>query len=642
MLPDDLLRGLDAQQHEAVITPPCSIVVHAGAGSGKTRVLTHRIAYRVATGTAQPENILAITFTREAAGEMRKRLTSLGVDRTKGASPTVGTFHAVALSLLRQRLIDLGQPVPNIVHNRTALATAAAGTHRLASRPREILAEIDWAHARMIMPSDYAQMIKRLQRTPPAAAPEVAEIYKQYEQLKVKRQIVDLDDLLARVVTDMRSDTGYAEAVRFRFRHLFVDEAQDMNPLQYALFDEIRGGRSDVFVVGDPLQAIYGWNGADRMLFDTLPDTLGTTTVLNLSNNYRSTPHIVHAARHLALQTGESVDIVAVREEGPHVRVAGFEDEHEEATGIASLLWQYAPTAGAHPWKSCAVLVRTNTQLVAISQALRKAGIPIGSSRQAPEVTAAIALAAQSTSRHGLTTWASDMLDESTEDAERTVAEMVRQFVQQDPIGIVDGRAFSAWVAANVITQRTADGVDLLSFHGAKGREWHCVVVAGAQAGLLPHSSATSREQRSEEIRLAYVAVTRAEHQLFVTYSRKFNTRNAGISPIFEYMPTSTVAPDQSLSPPILNGQRRASNQPDLLDDLTTWRRHLARSLFQSPTGICSDEELQRLADAQPVGRPMTVQDIAAVMGHSMAHRIAPNVLPLFERHSTVDSATGS
>ena len=165
MLKDDLLRGLDAQQHEAVITAPSSIVVHAGAGSGKTRVLTHRIAYRVAAGTANPENILAITFTREAAGEMRKRLTNLGVDRTHGAGPTVGTFHAVALSLLRQRLIDLGQPVPNIVHNRTALATAAAGTHRMASRPREILAEIDWAHARMIAPADYVQMVKRLQRT---------------------------------------------------------------------------------------------------------------------------------------------------------------------------------------------------------------------------------------------------------------------------------------------------------------------------------------------------------------------------------------------------------------------------------------------------------------------------------------------
>ena len=631
---DDLLRGLDAHQHEAVVTPPSSIVVHAGAGSGKTRVLTHRIAYRVASGTANPENILAITFTREAAGEMRKRLTNLGVDRSHGAGPTVGTFHAVALSLLRQRLIDLGQPVPNIVHNRTALATAAAGTHRMASRPREMLAEIDWAHARMIAPADYVQMVKRLQRTPPIAAPEIAEIYKQYEQLKVKRQIVDLDDLLARVIADMRADTGYAEAVRFRFKHLFVDEAQDMNPLQYALFEEIRGGRPDVFVVGDPLQAIYGWNGADRMLFDTLPDVLGHTTVLSLPNNYRCSPHIVHAARHVALQTGETFEIEAVREDGSHIRIAGFDDEQEEADGIASLLWQYAPTAGAHPWQSCAVLVRTNTQLVAISKALTRAGIPIGSTRQPPEITAAIALAAQSTSRQGLTTWSADILHESIDEAERTVAEMVRQFVQQDTIGTVDGRAFSAWVAANATVSHPKAGVDLLSFHGAKGREWDCVVVAGAEIGLLPHGSATSTDQKREEVRLAYVAITRAAHQLFVTYARKRNTRNAGISPLLQDMPTSIDMPVAAM-PTFSRLARRASNDPDLLDDLTTWRRHLARSLFQQPTGICSDEELKRLAGAQPVGREMTIDDLAAVMGKSMAQRIAPAVLPLFERHAS-------
>jgi len=633
MLSDDLLRGLDAQQREAVVTPPSSIVVHAGAGSGKTRVLTHRIAYRVATGTAQPENILAITFTREAASEMRKRLTSLGVDRAKGSSPTVGTFHAVALSLLRQRLIDLGQPVPNIVHNRTALATAAAGMHRLASRPRDILGEIDWAHARMIVPAEYTQMVKRLQRTPPTAAPEVAEIFKQYEQLKVKRQIVDLDDLLTRVIAYMRADSHYADAVRFRFKHLFVDEAQDMNPLQYALFDEIRGGRPDVFVVGDPLQAIYGWNGADRMLFDTLPDALGNTTVLGLPNNYRCSPHIVHAARHVALQTGEAFDIEAVREDGPHIRIAGFDDEQEEAEGIASLLWRHAPTAGARPWQSCAVLVRTNTQLVAISKALTRAGIPIGSARQPPEITAAIALAAQSTSRHGLTTWAADILDESLDEAERTVAEMVRQFVQQDPIGTVDGRAFSAWVAANATMQHPHAGVDLLSFHGAKGREWDCVVIAGAEVGLLPHGSATSTDQKREEVRLAYVAITRAAQQLFVTFARKRNARTTGISPMLQDMPTSVDMPLAEI-PTQLRIARRASNDPDLLDDLTTWRRHLARSLFQQPTGICSDEELKRLANAQPSDRQMTVDDLAAVMGKSMAQRIAPAVLPLFERHA--------
>ena len=157
---NELLMGLDAQQREAVTCPPSATVVHAGAGSGKTRVLTHRIAYRVITGSALPENILAITFTREAAGEMRRRLHGLGVGARGTMGPTVGTFHAVALALLRQRLTDLGQPVPNIVHNRNALATSAAGSHFLAQRPRDLLMEIDWAHARMIEPADYAAAVK--------------------------------------------------------------------------------------------------------------------------------------------------------------------------------------------------------------------------------------------------------------------------------------------------------------------------------------------------------------------------------------------------------------------------------------------------------------------------------------------------
>ena len=176
---NELLRGLDPEQREAVMCPPTATVVHAGAGSGKTRVLTHRIAYRVATDTARPENILAITFTREAAGEMRRRLGALGVGHRGGSGPTVGTFHAVALALLRQRLTDVSQPIPNIVHNRTALATSAAGSHRLASKPRDILMEIDWAYARMIPHTDYVAAVKRLQRTPPAPAGEVAEIFKQ-------------------------------------------------------------------------------------------------------------------------------------------------------------------------------------------------------------------------------------------------------------------------------------------------------------------------------------------------------------------------------------------------------------------------------------------------------------------------------
>jgi len=623
---NELLRGLDPEQREAVMCPPTATVVHAGAGSGKTRVLTHRIAYRVATDTARPENILAITFTREAAGEMRRRLSTLGVGHRGNSGPTVGTFHAVALALLRQRLTDVSQPIPNIVHNRTALATSAAGSHRLAAKPRDILMEIDWAYARMIPHTDYVAAVKRLQRTPPAPAGEVAEIFKQYEALKKKRQVVDLDDLLARVVADMNTDSVYAEAVRWRFKHVFVDEAQDMNPLQYALFDAIRGGRPDVFVVGDPLQAIYGWNGADRMLFDNLPNTISQVTVLQLPNNYRSSPHIVNAARHTALQTGEPVHIKAVREDGPPVRVARFHDAEDEAEGIAKLLWQYAPSAGANPWQSCAVLVRTNVQIAAISKALAAAGIPIGSTRQSAEMTAAIGMAAQCTSRNSLATWAADTLSDSDDEAERVVADMVRQFVHLDQPGIIDGRAFNAWVVANAVHNTPKNGVDLLTFHAAKGREWDCVVVAGAETGLLPHGSASTNDQRKEEIRLAYVAFTRAAQQLFITYADKRNNRNAGKSPLLDGMPLSANTEANQQLPRFA---ARPSNQPNLLDDLTTWRRHTGRATNQEPFQVCTDEVLAQLVASQPA----SVDDLAVIFGPLTAKRVAPALLAIIDKH---------
>ena len=374
------LVGLDADQRDAVTCPASATIIQAGAGSGKTRVLANRIAYRVATGSAEAGNVLAITFTREAASEMRRRLKSLGI----GNAPTVGTFHAVALALLRQRLVDLRRPVPNIVHNRQALAVAAAGSHPLAERPRDLLVEIDWAHARMVSPADYAAVVKRSQRYLPGPVGDIANIYKEYETLKKRRQVIDLDDLIAMVVRDMNSDPHFAEAVRWRFRHLFVDEAQDMNPLQFALFESIRGGRSDVFIVGDPLQAIYGWNGADRKIFDSLPDTITQATVLKLPNNYRCSPQILEVARRVVQRTDEPVHIRATKDDGPSVRLIECADAAAETSAVAAALWEYAPTGGARPWQSCAVLVRTNSQIAPIVAALAMANIPVRTSRPPP------------------------------------------------------------------------------------------------------------------------------------------------------------------------------------------------------------------------------------------------------------------
>lgn len=622
---NSLLAGLDPGQREAVLCPPTATIVHAGAGSGKTRVLTHRIAHRVLTGSAHGRHVLAITFTREAAGEMRRRLRALGVTDGETGTPTIGTFHAVALSLLRQRLIGLGRSVPNIVHNRIALAVAAASEHPLGQRPRELLVEIDWAHARRIAPDQYAVAVKREQRYVPFPAAEIADLYRAYESLKRKRHVVDLDDLVSRVTDDLLDDPEFAEVTRWRFRHLFVDEAQDMNPLQFAMFEALRGGREDVFIVGDPLQAIYGWNGSDHRLFDALPETIGRTTVLALPNNYRSSANIVEAARHVAQAATSDVQVQAMREPGNKVVLRTYESAEDEANGVAAILHSVANRGGSDPWSSCAVLVRTNAQIPAITAALRRERIPVGSNKPAAELLSVVDRAAQATSRHSLSVWATDTLLDSEDEAERTVADLVNQFLHLDHPGTVDGRAFSAWVtSSSTATNEIVRGVEVMTIHSAKGREWRCVVVAGAEEGLLPHRSAKTREQRSEEIRLAYVALTRAADLLVITYATSRNGRSTKPSELLEGLPLG-VTPAATDMP--LKIERRL---PSLLDDLVAWRNELARRIVQSPESVCTDEDLRRIVDTMP----SSADELAPIFGPLTAARVSSELLPIVARYS--------
>jgi len=622
--PRQLLVGLDTGQREAVLCPATATIVHAGAGSGKTRVLTHRIAYRILTGVAAGRHVLAITFTREAAGEMRRRLRNLGVVDGESGTPTIGTFHAVALALLRQRLEGLGKTVPNIVHNRLAIAVSAAGDHPMARRARELLVEIDWAHARRLTPEQYAAAVKREQRYVPVPANEIAEMYRSYESLKRKRHVVDLDDLISRVTDDLLEDPRYAEATRWRFRHLFIDEAQDMNPLQFAMFEALRGGREDVFIVGDPLQAIYGWNGSDHRLFNALPETIGRATVLTLPNNYRSSANIVEAARHVALGASSTLHVQATREPGRKVVVHEFADAEAEAKGIADILHAFARRGGADPWSSCAVLVRTNAQIPAITAALRNGRVPVGTNRPVPDLLAAVERAAQATSRHGLSVWATDTLLESEDEAERTAADLVGQFLHLDHPGPVDGRSFAAWVAASsTATREVVRGVEVTTIHSAKGREWSCVVVAGAEEGLIPHRSAKSREQTAEEMRLAYVALTRAADQLVITRARQRNGRTSAPSGLLLGMPLGTVDEVPAVPP------TTERSQPTLLDELHDWRRERARKILQNPESVCSEDDLRRIASTLPT----SAEDLTPIFGALTAARLGDELLAIVARH---------
>jgi len=602
------------------VCPPTPTIVHAGAGSGKTRVLATRIAHRVETGTAAADHVLAITFTREAAGEMRRRLEGMGVMRH--GRPTVATFHATALSLLRRHTDG---PAPVVAHNRTAIATAAAGRHRLAGRPRDLLIEIDWAHARMVGPADYPRAVREARREPPAPATEIADLYARYEQMKRQRQVVDFDDLIARCVERLHDDSAFAAATRWHYRHLFVDEAQDMNPAQWSMLAAIRGDNPDVFLVGDPLQAIYGWNGADRSRFEALSDSMSGATTIVLPRNYRCSGNIVASARHVVEHSGEEVRLEAVRDAGRPIDLIGLDDEDQELRAICALV-DRAQRRGA-AWTDVAVLVRTNAQIAPIAAALTSRGIPVATSARSSALATAIASASECTGRERLAAWAADSDGFEASDEEREVESLVRAFLAHE--SRPDGRSFAAWMSATHDAAPTL-GVAVLTFHAAKGREWRCVVAAGFEEGLVPHRSVATGPLLHEEIRLAYVALTRASDELAITWCDRRGERRSAPSRLLDGLPLSTAAAAPE------NGSVRRARVPlattSVADSAATvrasldnWRRTVALATDQEPWTVCSDDELNRLVAV----RPRNLEALATIFPLPVARRLAPHLLPL-------------
>ncbi len=540
MDPERLLDGLNESQAAAVTSKGGPLVVHAGAGSGKTRVLTRRIAYRIETGETDPRYVLSLTFTRKAANELQSRLRQLGLRD----SVVAGTFHSVALTQLRRRWEERGIEPPQMLDRKYAMVAQLVG-RRKDVEVFDVIGEMEWARARMIEPAYYHSEAEKAGRTPPVSADEFVDIMERYEQLKKRRRLVDFDDLLGLAVRDLRADPSYAEAVRWRHRHLYVDEFQDVNPLQNALLNEWRGDNDDLFIVGDPNQAIYGWNGANPFLITDFPQREPKTTVVHLNDNYRSSAQILTLAK--AALAGKGGDLVPHRSDGPVPTVTAYENETAEAQGIAAAVRRTQdPSEG---WNGQAVLVRTNAQLVPIEQALAAAGIPVRMrGGKGPLATPEVKEVVRRIGRPGIDfvqaveTFASE-LDDPPEDMTPNEAErqsnrqallrLVRDYIAVDPRP--SGPDFLAWLAtvqANEV-HRDADAVDLSTFHGAKGLEWPVVHIAGLEQGFVPISYAETGAQLAEERRLLYVAVTRAERELHLSFAeeRTFRTKPASRRP---------------------------------------------------------------------------------------------------------------
>lgn len=632
----ELTDGLDPAQAEAITSTAAPLAIIAAAGSGKTTVLTRRIAHRVLEGTAEERHVVALTFSRQAAGELVRRLARLDV---RGV--TAGTFHAVAYGVLRQRWADQGRPAPGLItvkHGLLAEAIRAVPMHgRRAPNPAEIVTELDWARAQRVTTAQYPDAARLAGRRPNVSPERIATIAEEYRRLKRHRRVVDFDDLLEGCLTELGTDAEFAAQLRWRFRHFFVDEFQDVNPLQHALLEALRGGRPDLCVVGDPRQAIYGWNGADPTFLERIEDTYPGIRVVRLRRNYRCSPAVVEAGS-AALAAGDvGDDTLAVRPPTGAVELVGAPDPVAEAAVVVDRLRRLRRPGAA--WRSMAVLARTNAQLEPVLAALHAAGIPAvlaGRPAEAaddPARRALLADARRARSTEELMAWGRD-LDDGTGDAQaaplhRDLAAAVRRFLQSVPDG--GGPAFVEWFEltagdddAGAVAERR-DAVELATFHAAKGREWRTVVVTGAETGLVPHSGSTGPAALAEEIRLLYVAITRAADDVVITWADERNGRPAGRSPLLAHVTDRRDEP----AAPMPTELRRVPVPPPSVDPtlaaLHQWRRHAAAAAQLPERSIVPDAVLRAIAET----RPTSVEELAAVPGLGLlaARRLGPRLL---------------
>ncbi|HMF82819.1 MAG TPA: ATP-dependent DNA helicase UvrD2 [Acidimicrobiia bacterium] len=673
-MPDDLLLdGLDDAQRQAVTTRATPLAILAGAGAGKTRVLTRRIAWQARHAHIDPAHTLAVTFTRKAAGELGDRLTRLGVRRQVAA----GTFHAIALAQLRRRCEDRDRPMPKLVDRKARLLApmlSGRGGER-ALLAAEVAAEIEWAKARLIGPDAYQVAAEAARRRPSRPPAEIAVLFERYERERRRRRLVDFDDLITWCADALESDAEFQAAQRWRFQHLFVDEFQDANPAQFRLVRAWLGERCDLCVVGDGDQAIYGFAGADASYLTAFGQHFPDAAVVRLGANYRSSPQVVAAANAVLTTTGARAAVRSPRPEGPLPVVWSFPDDEAEAVGVArALRREHAPGT---PWSSAAVLYRTNAQSALFEEALRREGVPFrirggGRFLDRPEVQVALdTLRDQTRARPGVPFAAHlEALTDSVADASEERREHVEELgrLGRDYLAADGGDGTLAGFLEFLQTALRSgddaagtDAVELLSFHRAKGLEFDTVFVAGVETGLVPIVHAETPSQEAEELRLLYVALSRAERSLHVSWAQKRTvgmrtyrrTPSPWLAAIEETVvaaaptratPGDTRAESRGIAAareriagarPRSGGARSRAVEPvssELLTALLEWRRNLARASGVPAYVIFHDSTLEAVARDRPRSRGdlLTIPGIGPVK----VQRHGEALLDLVGRHA--------
>ncbi len=643
-VPAGPLAGLNDAQRRAAEAVRGPVVILAGAGTGKTTTITNRIAHQVQVGAFEAPQVLAVTFTEKAAGELKHRLARLGVEGVQGR-----TFHASALRQLGTLWPRFtGRELPEVLNAKAQIlnpiANGLPGAYRFLPR-RELAGEIEWAKNRLVDPSSYLEAIEAEGHTPPLPADLMQRTFRAYERTKGDR-LMDFEDMLLMLVRLLSDEPEAARLVHDRFHAFTVDEYQDVNPLQQALLDRWLGGRDEICVVGDDYQSIYTFTGASPEHLLTFPDRYPHATVVRLEENHRSSPQVLTVANALARSLGGFDKMLrANRGDGPNPTARALPDAEAEVSFVV------AETRRLHdagmPWEQIAVLYRINARSEPYEEAFAAAGVPYqvrdGSFLRRPGPRGAIARMRRA---------GSDRLNVAE------TVEAITEHIGYVPEGVGDDagdeevtrqadlgrlRALAAEYAAaagddasiagflvelehRFAAEREGRGVQLMTFHRAKGLEFDAVFLPRLLDGEIPYRAHRSEADPDEERRLLYVGITRAREHLFLSWPREPGTAPSSFLREIGVVRSDGLRPSSARRPkrvPITV----AGNGAPLFDRLKEWRRSRASTDGVPAYVVFHDATLAEIAER----KPRDWADLAGVpgVGPAKLDRYADEVLAI-------------
>lgn len=677
MRPD--LSLLDEDQRAAATAPRGPVCILAGAGTGKTRTITYRIAHMVDQGFVNPQRVLAVTFTSRAASEMRERLNQMGVGGVQAQ-----TFHAAARRQLKYFWPQVAGDLPwQLIDNKFSLVARAVRSLGLDNNKdtiRDFLGEIEWAKSSLISPEGYPGVIESTDREAPGDPAKVAEVFRRYEDMKATPDLMylDFDDLLMHIAGAIENVPAVAEVFREQYRTFVVDEYQDVTPLQQRVLEAWLGERDDLTVVGDANQTIYSFNGASPDYLLNFSRTYPQATVVKLQRDYRSTPQVTDLANEVISKAtgraaGTRLELQGMREPGPEPTFKAYESEEIEAKEVAgqvlTLLNQGVKAS------EIAILYRINAQSEQFEQALADAGVVYqvrggeGFFRR-PEILEAIRVLIAATRRDDLPNdpvavaraafvelGLSATEPQGAQARERwqsltALVDLIAQIVE-DHEGIdLPGVLGELHRRSENKHNPTMEGVTLATIHAAKGLEWDAVFLVGLTEKLLPinHAIKAGDEHVEEERRLFYVGITRAREHLALSWalakttgSRASRERTRfldGVVPGIEESQTSNrryrprrcrVCSGQLSSPAekVLGRHEwcEYEGDEDVFNALRAWRASVAKDSQVPAYVVFSDATLQAISEALPASEAELL-DISGV-GPSKLERYGAEVLQI-------------